>query len=421
MDNRGIIALRSFIIAVGATTASTFVGVYGVLIGASAADMGWLQSGSNALTNGGQILWGRLSDRIGRRLPFLLFGSVAMAAAWFAMGAVRTPDQLIVIYSILSLIAAMITVNWFSLIADTEASSTRGRFLALINNLSSIGTIVSLLIMSFLFQSSSRKDILIPFYAAAASYLISAVFLLRFKEAGKATKVTGNIRNTLSHLKDHDHFYKYFVATNMQGLFWSMAWPVFPITMVSIMHFTLSNVAVLSASSLVAMIVAQYAIGRVVDRVNRPPLILSNRMMLSLIPLFYAIFGTFTEFILLEVYSGIIGALQNVVMNSYVMDIVPEGNKAEYISILNGFNGIVYFLGALAGGYILQGLIDIYGLREGLTFIYLIIVGGRFGTSLLFARIKETEKRSKDQVPLFSILFRLRDPGSPSGGVLKPK
>ncbi|EQB71737.1 MAG: hypothetical protein AMDU4_FER2C00177G0004 [Ferroplasma sp. Type II] len=64
MDNRKLIALRSFIIAAGATAAASFVGVFAVMIGASAVEMGWLQSSSNSLSNLGQILWGRISDRV---------------------------------------------------------------------------------------------------------------------------------------------------------------------------------------------------------------------------------------------------------------------------------------------------------------------------------------------------------------------
>ena len=48
MDNKKLIAFRSLIIAAGATVAASFVGVYGVMIGATAAEMGWLQSSSNS-------------------------------------------------------------------------------------------------------------------------------------------------------------------------------------------------------------------------------------------------------------------------------------------------------------------------------------------------------------------------------------
>ena len=46
--------------------------------------------------------------------------------------------------------------------------------------------------------------------------------------------------------------------------------------------------------------------------------------------------------VIIESYSGFLGALQNIVMNSYLLDIIPTTRRAEYISIINGFNGLVY-------------------------------------------------------------------------------
>ena len=64
--NKTLIGLRSFLSSVGATAASTFVGIYAVILGAGAIEMGWLQSSFNSISNGAQLLWGKLSDRTGR-------------------------------------------------------------------------------------------------------------------------------------------------------------------------------------------------------------------------------------------------------------------------------------------------------------------------------------------------------------------
>ncbi len=419
MINKTIIALRSLIISVGAAAATSFVGVYGVFLGATAAEMGWLQSTANSLGNGGQLLWGRLSDKLGLRKPFLLLGSAILAVLWFLLGVIRTPVELIVLYALISLFSALITVNWFSLIADETLSTTRGKFLAVINNLASIGTIASLVVMTFLFHGEVTADIAIPFFAGSASYVISGVFVARLKETRHATKVVGSIRKTLSNLKKEPFFYHYFVAMNVQGFFWSMAWPMFPITMVLVMHFSLTSVAVLTVASLVATIALQYVLGRVTDRVHRPPLIFLDRVMLSAIPLLYAFSTTFPEFLFMEVYSGAVGGIQNVVMNSYLLDVVPEKQRAEYLSIMNGFNGIVYLFGALAGGYLLQRLLTGFPLYDALLYAYLIVFFGRFAASFLFLKLKEPENKGRTPLHLYSALFRLKPPGNPSGGTIR--
>ena len=87
----------------------------------------------------------------------------------------------------------------------------------------------------------------------------------------------------------------------------------------------------------------------------------------------YAFFDTLPFFIILEIYSGFLGSIQNTILTSYTLDVVPEGHRAEYISILNGFNGAIYFTGALTGGYLLSLFIDFFPLRLALTFSYLIV------------------------------------------------
>lgn len=419
MLNKTLIAIRSFVVAVGATAASSFVGVFGVFLGATAVEMGWLQSSANALSNGGQLIWGRLSDSVGRRRPFLIAGSIILALLWYIMGTIRTPVELVVVYATISLFGSLITVNWYSLIADQTDSSTRGKYLSVINILSSIGTILSLIVMTFLFQGQVTRDIFIPFSTAAGSYVVSGILMSLLKEPSHRTEVTGKIRETLRNLKKTPLFYRYFVAMNVQGLFWSMAWPMFPITIVLVMHFTLSDVAILTVASLSVTIVVQYLLGKVTDRVNRPPLIFANRVMLSAIPLLYAFFSNFWEFIILELYSGVLGSIQNVVMNSYLLDIVPDGHRAEYISIINGFNGIVYLFGALSGGYLLAFMQTHFPLHLALIFSYLVVFLGRLLSSLLFIGLKEPEQKGRAPLQLYSLLFRFKQPGSPSGGTLR--
>lgn len=419
MLNKTILTVRSIVIAVGATAASSFVGVYGVFLGATAIEMGWLQSTANALGNGGQLLWGRISDRIGQRRPFLVAGSLILAFLWYFLGVVDTPVELVVVYALVSFFAAMITVNWFSLIADETESNVRGKFLAIINNLSSLGTLVSLLIMTFLFSGHVDSDISIAFFAAAGSYAISAFLMARIKETRHSTKVVGSLLKTLRNLRKDRLFFNYLVAMNTQGFFWSMAWPMFPITMVLVMGFSLSDVALLTVASIGSTIIIQFILGKVTDRIQRPPLIFLNRLLLSGIPLFYAFSRTFPEFVILEVYSGIIGGIQNIVMNSYILDIVPQKQRAEYLSIINGFNGIMYLAGALTGGYLLSYLMSGLPLYQALLYGYIIVFTGRFLSSLLFLRLKEPDVRGRAPLHLYSLLFRLKPPGSPSGGTIR--
>jgi len=123
---------------------------------------------------------------------------------------------------------------------------------------------------------------------------------------------------------------------------------------------------------------------------------------------------------LLEIYSGFIGSIQNTVTTSYTLDIVPQNNKAEYISILNGFNGMVYFFGALTGGYLLTLFLSIEPLKIALLLSYLIVFAGRFLSSFLFRGLIEENSGGRNNSVL-SILFKPKGAGSPSGAVIHPR
>lgn len=420
-SNKSVIGIRSFLSSIGGTAASTFVGIYAVIIGASAVEMGWLQSSANAISNGGQILWGKVSDRAGSRRIFLVIGSIILASLWALMPFASDPVNLIVIYSLIALFGSMITVNWFSLIADLSDSSVRGKFLTFINNISSAGTIISLIVMVFLFGSDLQSNIMLPFFLSSGTYLISSALLFTLKEERHRARFDGSLLSTIRKIRYDENFFPYFRATNIQGFFWSMAWPMFPITIVSVMGFGLRTVAILTIAALSVTIIVQTLLGRVTDKTQRPPLIFINRIMLSLIPVFYAFFHTFFLFVIIECYSGFLGALQNIVMNSYLLDIIPSRRRAEYISIINGFNGLVYLLGALAGGYLLQYSLSIFPLIKALEFSYMIVFVGRFTSSFLFLKLKEPEKKGRTPLGLFSILYKQKVPGSPSGGTIKMK
>ena len=418
MDNRKLIALRSFIIAAGATAAASFVGVFAVMIGASAVEMGWLQSSSNSLSNLGQILWGRISDRVGRRTPFLILGSVILAVLWYMLPYSYNPVDLIILYALISLFSAMITVNWYSFIADNIAEK-RGHFLSIITNIASIGTVISLIAIFFLLDSNSRKDIIIPFTAASISYIASALIGFMLTEKKSKSIMSKNLLGTLKTLKNNSIFYQYFMATNVQSFFWSLAWPMFPITIVTIMGFSLKVVALLTIAAIGSALVTQYFIAKFIDNINRIPLIFLNKIMLSGIPLMYAFFDSFPLFIGIEIYSGFLGSIQNSILTSYTLDVVPEGHRAEYISILNGFNGAIYFAGALTGGYLLSLFIDFFPLKLALIFSYIIVFSGRFISSFLFHGLKEVDGgRNRGAL---SILFKPRQPGSPSGAPINPR
>jgi MFS family permease len=72
--------MRSVVDSLSSGMVSPFIGAYAVKLGATPSLMGWFQSSSKISNNLMQVAWGRLSDRLRKRIPFIILGCLTVAA-----------------------------------------------------------------------------------------------------------------------------------------------------------------------------------------------------------------------------------------------------------------------------------------------------------------------------------------------------
>jgi MFS family permease len=119
--------------SLGLGMVNPFIGVYAVELGASSSEMGWLQSLASLSNNVMQVFWGKLSDRFGKRIPFIVLGGLIIAGLWVPMMFVATPSQLIILIAVQALLGSMATPAWTALIGDLVPSLKLGRASAAVN------------------------------------------------------------------------------------------------------------------------------------------------------------------------------------------------------------------------------------------------------------------------------------------------
>ena len=126
------IYIRSVVNSLGSGMINPFVGPYAVKeLGASSSEMGWLQSVSNISNNVMQFFWGRLSDRLGRRVPFIIFGGLIVAPLWVPLLFLNSASQLVLLIAIQAFLGSMVTPAWIALIGDLVPPRRLGRANAL--------------------------------------------------------------------------------------------------------------------------------------------------------------------------------------------------------------------------------------------------------------------------------------------------
>lgn len=390
---------RSIVNSFGSGTVSPFLGVYAVKLGASASEMGWFQSVSNLAPSMMQVIWGKLSDKIGRRIPFILLGGLITAVLWIPLMFVESSTQLIVVIALQSLLGSMAIPTWTALIGDLVHSSKRGMTTAAINRSAAIGSLFATLAAGYLMvmvKGTLQQMFFIPLGVAVFCGVTSSLVMIRVREKPTPHTVSSgsifSIGDVIGYARANSNFVRFTLATVIFGFFMSLIWPLFSITTIRILNATMFEVAMLSVITGTLTIALQPWGGKLVDHVGRKPLIIVYRLGLILVPVFYGLASSVYHLYMLNLILGILGAFGDVALLAYLLDITPEELRGTLTAFYNLITGIVWFIGSLFGGYLANYFAGVYGLVFGLQLVYALSAFGRGFGALTFITLREPHK-----------------------------
>jgi len=393
--------LRSVVNSLGAGMVNPFTGAYAVKLGASSSEMGWFQSSTNISNNIMQIFWGRLSDKLKRRIPFIFFGSLIVAALWIPMMFVTNATQLIIILAIQALLGSMATPAWTALIGDLVPSLKLGRANATVNLWVSVGSLIATAasgIIMILIGKTPQEIFFIPLMMATISGITSSIIMLRIKEKKNNQKLnlkerlTSDIFSIINYARKTPDFLKYCYVEGTFEFFMSIAWPLIAITQIKVLNASMLDIALLTVVQSLATIIFQGWAGRLADRAGRKPLIAFYRFSLITVPIAYAFSPNMTTLIVISGFWGITTALGQASMTAYLLDVAPEEHRGSFAATFNLVIGVTTFFGSLIGGYLSDYTIGIFGLVLGLQIVYMVSLAGRIIGASLYLTLKETLK-----------------------------
>jgi len=374
---------------------SPFIFVYAVRLGASSADIGWMRSVNNLFTYTLQVPWGRLSDRIGKRVAIVAASSLAASLLWIPIIFIEDPKMLIPLLSLRSFIASASIPAWSALLGDLTQASLRGSVISMVNVASSLGSLMATAIAGPLIDYSGGKLTVVVLVSSALGS-ISAIILMGLREPriGKPIKMTdltsllktSDLPKLMGGESDFGLFLRLSVA---QGFFLTFAWPLFPITMAETLNLSMWEVGAISIINICITLLCQPFMGKAVDKFGRRPVLIFNFVSLTTVPLMYCYASDFFQLAIFNIFLGVITAAGNASVLTYLLDIVPEDRVGEFTAIYNMAIGISYFAGSVAGGNLTQFAILVLGRRRGLEAGYLISAFGRLLTGISFLKVKE--------------------------------
>ena len=393
---------RSVVNSFSSGMVNPFTGAYAVRLGASSSDMGWFQSSTNLSNNLMQVFWGRLSDRIKRRIPFIVFGTTILSALWIPMIFVANATQLIILLAVQALVGSMATPAWTALIGDLVPSLKLGRANASINLWSAVGSVAATLLAGILMIAiggSIHQIFFIPLIVAAVCGITSSLAMFKIKEKKNGGKLnlrenlTSDIVKVVSQAKKTPRFLKYCYVDGTVQFFMSISWPLFSITEIRVLNASMLQLAFLSIGQTVVRIVFQGWAGRLADSVGRKPLLIFFRFGLVTVPLAYALVRDINTLIIVSLFWGLVNALGGASATAYLLDVSPEESRGSFIAVYNLIVGGITFVGSLIGGYLSDFTIGMFGLIVGLQIVYLVSILGRTVGAALHTTLAETLKK----------------------------
>ena len=397
--------IRSIVNSLSIGTVNPFLGAYAVKLGASSSEMGWFQSSTNLSNNVMQVFWGRLSDRLKRRIPFIVLGSLIVSGLWIPIIFVTSASQLIIVLAIQALLGSMATPAWTALIGDLVPSFRLGRANATINLWASIGSLIATLssgIIMIAIGGTLQEMFLVPLTVATICGVTSSLIMFKLKEKKNneklnlkehfASKILG--LDVLARARKMPRFIKYCYVEGIFQFFMSISWPLFSITQIRILKASMLQIALLSVVQSLVTIIFQGWAGRLADNVGRKPLLVFFRFSLVTVPIAYVLSPDINTLIVVGAFWGLAQALGQASATAYLLDVSPEEYRGSFTALFNLIIGVITFFGSLIGGYLSDYMIGLYGLITGLQIVYIISTVGRGIGAAAYLTLKETLKKS---------------------------
>ena len=397
--------IRSVVNSLSIGTVNPFLGAYAVKLGASSSEMGWFQSSTNLSNNVMQVFWGRLSDRLKRRIPFIVLGSLIVSGLWIPIIFVTSASQLIILLAIQALLGSMATPAWTALIGDLVPSFKLGRANATINLWASIGSLIATLssgIIMIAIGGTLQEMFLVPLTVATICGVTSSLIMFKLKEKKNneklnlkehfASKILG--LDVLARARKMPYFIKYCYVEGIFQFFMSFSWPLFSITQIRILKASMLQIALLSVVQSLVTIIFQGWAGRLADNVGRKPLLVFFRFSLVTVPIAYVLSPDINTLIVVGAFWGLAQALGQASATAYLLDVSPEEYRGSFTALFNLVIGVITFFGSLIGGYLSDYMIGLYGMITGLQIVYIISTVGRGIGAAAYLTLKETLKKS---------------------------
>jgi len=359
--NIRILLVQSIIGAVGYGIFFPIWQPFVLSLGASMSILGGIRAILTLLGSSSSLLWGKLSDRAGRKPLIILAYALRATALTFCLFAKAW--HLLIPYAIfMGLSASFQQYNpaMASLIAESVRKEERGTAYSV---LMASSTIVSAVIAPIGGILAMMYGFNLIFLGCIAVDLFNILLTRLFIEETLEEKIRTTFqqgRKRLSKLREmfrpERHLKGFYLATTIDAFAWGIGSYILYGMLVKTYNFAEYQLGLLSTISSLVWGISQIPIGKLIDRYGRKPFLLISELIGTFTLLGWLLSRSFLAFAILQIPFGIMIAAWVPAIAALLADSVPMEKRAEAMGRLQAFRGLLAFPAPYIGGLLFDEL-----------------------------------------------------------------
>jgi len=326
-------------------------------------------------------LVGRLSDRVGRRKPFLLLGE-ALAFPLF-LSIVFAPGYVLAgaLFIAAELALAIGGPAYNAFVADVTRTDQRGEGYGLLNATSNAGAVVGFVLAGVVTYFYGLQA-LFPFVVAMMVGTLSVVVLL-------VPNIRVDVPRERRPLREMRNVVNFSFAVSIRAIGSGAVAGFYGFLAASLGANTL-EVSVVAIAGLITGAVTGLPLGRAIDRLGEIRGIWYGTVLTLASYGIFMFSTTWTETIPAQaVRNGGLSFL-GPGMNAWVARMAPAGQRAEYLGVFSLINSSLWSVGPLVGAVAIElyGYFGLFVMAIGTTLISLVVMELLYGEMGIRARLQ---------------------------------
>jgi MFS family permease len=310
---------------------------------------------------------GRLSDRIGRRRPLIIFAEAGSLPFFILIPLVHGFLLVAVFFVVAETVLSFGSTALQAFVADITSVKERGRSYGLLSAMGSAGAVAGTLVAGVVAELFGLGAV---FYMVG--FLMVGTILLVVFAFPEARLEAPRGRKPLREMKGLAVF---SVTTSVRTLGTGAVTAFFG-TYAAILGASNFEVSIVAIAGLATTALVGTRLGRSVDRVGEIPGYIYGTVIVLASLLIYSLSSVWFQLLPARIVYAVGFALLSPAMLSWVTKMAPENRRAEYLGFFSLINSTLWSLGPIPGGIVeaAYGPLGLFGFAAAMTVVSLVAV-----------------------------------------------